>query len=96
MTDTTMAERNHVQTSNGFCDWSHEGHYAHIYNLFVYTQFRGQKKAETILHLAIDQIREAGHQGEIRIVAAAENPDLEKRLASLYARLGLAVCEYYG
>lgn len=89
----------HIKTAFGYCDWSFEKGYVHIYNLYVKTEFRGRGNAKEILRLAIDDIRSASYNGLISVVA---NPNKKddfvdvERLKGFYKGLGLEVYEYYG
>ena len=72
-------------------------YYVHIYNLFVYPEFRRQGKSREILQAAIDAIRETGHRGTIKIVANPKEDNVSKeKLISFYEDMGLEVFTYYG
>ena len=82
----------------GYCEYAFEEDYVHIYNLFVYPEFRRQGKARDILQSAINRIRETGYMDEIQIVANP-NKDCEislEKLIEFYENIGLKVFEYYG
>jgi len=84
-----------VRTPFGHCDWSFEGDYVHIYNLFVQPKFRRAGVASEILQQAINEIRATGYVGKISIVADSKSSFVE-RLAYFYERMGLEVYGYYG
>ena len=84
-----------INNKFGYCEYSFEEDYAHIYNLFVYPEFRKSGNARTILRMAINEIR-AVHKGSIRIVANPKDEFVDKdRLISFYKSMGLDVCDYY-
>jgi ribosomal protein S18 acetylase RimI-like enzyme len=86
-----------ISTPDGYCNWSFEEDYVHIFNLFVLPECRRQGKAREVLKLAISKIRDKGHTGSICIVADPCDDSIDKdRLASFYERIGLDVYEYYG
>ena len=87
----------HVKTQFGACDWSFEKDYVHVYNLFVHRRYRRKGHAKHILKLAIDRIREAGHFGDICIVADPKDESVDRaELAAFYKAMGLVVYDYYG
>lgn len=91
-----MAISGHIVTEHGVCDWSFEKDYVHIYNLFILCKHRRKGHAKHILKLAIDAIREAGHSGDICIVAAPKDKSIDcEKLAAFYARMELVVYDYY-
>ena len=61
----------------GYCYYTLEEGYYHIYNLYVYPNFRKRGKAREILQIVIDKIRENGYSGEIRIVANPNEHSIE-------------------
>lgn len=73
-----------------------EADYVHVYNLFVPMAHRGMGHARHILELAIGDIREAGHAGDICIVADPKNESIDReRLARFYEEMGFVVYDYY-
>ncbi len=86
-----------IQNNFGYCDYEFEKDYVHIYNLFVYSEFRRQGKAKEILHAAIDAIRKTGYRDTIEIVAIPkENSISLEKLVSFYKDMKLEVFTYYG
>jgi ribosomal protein S18 acetylase RimI-like enzyme len=86
-----------MKSKFGYCDYAIETDYVHIYNLYVFPQFRRQGKARKILQNVIDTIRKTGYLGPIQIVAEPkENSISLKKLVLFYKSLGLEVFKYYG
>lgn len=84
----------------GSCNYEHAedcyGEYVHIYNLFIYPEYRRKGNATEMLKLAIEDIKKMGWDGKIKIVATPEKCDISKqKLSRFYKSLGLQVCEYY-
>lgn len=86
-----------IKTEFGSCEYDFEVDYVHIYNLFVYPQYRRQGKAREILQLAIAAIRETGYTDEIKIVAQPKDNSIDvDKLIKFYKEMGLEVYTYYG
>lgn len=100
-----------IRNNFGYCDYGFEQdsyldkkgnkvygeNYVHIYNLFVYPEFRKQGKAKKILQAAIDAIRKTGYRGTIKIVVDPKEDCISlKKLTSFYKNMGLEVFTYYG
>ncbi len=93
-----MTNNYRVKNAFGYCGYGFEKDYVHIYDLFVYPEFRRQGKAREILQCAIDAIRARRYRDAIQIVADPQKKcgiSLEK-LKSFYKNMGLKVFEYYG
>lgn len=84
-----------VKEYYGQCEWSIEDDYTHIFSLYVDSKYRGFGRAADLIHMTIEEIRRAGYNGPISIVADSEVVPFEK-LARFYNRLGLQVFNYYG
>jgi ribosomal protein S18 acetylase RimI-like enzyme len=86
-----------VETDYGFCEYAFEEGYTHIYNLFVFSEYRRNGKARELLKLAIEEIRKSGYDGEIQIVAEPQEKSIDKeKLIEFYKSMGLQVFQYYG
>ena len=86
-----------VKNKFGFCEYSFESDYVHIYNLFTMPKFRNQGKAMATLRTVINTIRKTGYKGSIQIVADPKDDFVDKnRLILFYKRMGLDVFSYYG
>jgi ribosomal protein S18 acetylase RimI-like enzyme len=89
--------RKTIRRKYGHVSYAFESDYVHIYNLYVYPQFRQQGKGEELLTAAIKAIRSTGYRGEIQIVAIpTENSISKTKLRNFYKRHGLGVYTYYG
>jgi len=86
-----------IQNKYGYCEYSFERDFVHIYNLYIYPEYRKQGKAREILQRCIDKIRSLGYNDEIQIVAQPqENSISYECLKQFYESLGLKVFSYYG
>lgn len=86
-----------VQENYGWCKWSFEEDYVHIYDLYILTNCRRQGKAKELLLKTIKIIRDTGWTKPIQIVADPLTQDISKeKLKSFYESLGLLVFDYYG
>ena len=86
-----------IKTEFGYCEYSFESDFVHIYNLFVYPEFRRQGRAKELLRLAIVAVRDTSYKGEIKIVAKPkENCISLVNLIKFYKEMGLGVYTYYG
>ena len=89
-----------IKNEYGKCEYAFEkdalGDYVHIYNLFVFPEYRKQGKAKELLQIAIEAIRKAGHTKEIQIVAQPMDSSINKeKLISFYRSIGLEVFDCY-
>lgn len=86
-----------IKNEFGYCYYSFEEDYVHIYNLYIYSNYRRQGKAREILKLAIEKIRKFGYNGDILIVAKPTEDSISfEDLKRFYESMGLKVFEYYG
>jgi ribosomal protein S18 acetylase RimI-like enzyme len=86
-----------IRTQYGHCQYDFELDYTHIYDLFVYPEYRRQGKAKELIQLAINEIRETGYKDVIKIVAKPkENSISLENLIAFYKKMGLEVYTYYG
>jgi GNAT superfamily N-acetyltransferase len=86
-----------VETEFGYCYYSFEEDYVHIYSLYIYKNYRRHGKARGILKLAIEKIRKYGYNGDIQIVAKPTEDSISfEDLKRFYQNMGLKVFEYYG
>ena len=89
-----------IRNESGYCKYAFEeddiGSYVHIFDLYVYPEFRGKGISKTLLNKAIKEITDTGYSGEIKIVACPREESISlKKLQSFYSSLGLAVYENY-
>jgi len=89
-----------IENNFGYCEYDFErdsiGEYVHIFNLYVYPDFRKRGNAKMLLNEAIKAIRNTGYSGEIQIVAIpTENSISKENLKMFYKSLGLKVFEQY-
>jgi len=92
-----MIRPGHIENEFGYCAYAFEEDYVHVYNLFIFPEFRRQGKARDILRQAIEAIKKTGYEGLIQIVAEPQPDCISKeKLMSFYKSLGLTVFEYYG
>lgn len=67
-----------LTTKAGHVEYDFEGDrlgkYVHIYNLYVYPNYRNKGEAKELIKLAIERIRMEGYEGEIQIVADPKEP----------------------
>jgi len=94
--------KRHIRVSCkfGYCYYSfedeHGPEYVHIYNLFVFHDYRGQRKARVILQKAIDEIRENEYMGDIEIVARSNDNSIDTGiLEKFYESMDLKVFPCY-
>ena len=86
-----------IRNDHGRCEYAFEDDFVHIYNLFVFPNYRGQGRAREILQTAINVIRSTGYTGAIQIVASPEAEDVNvEKLKLFYTGMGLDVYSYYG
>jgi len=86
-----------IERVYGHCEVGFESDYVHIFNLFVYPEYRRQGKAKELLNIAIDEIRKTGWEKEIQIVAIPQSDSISlQKLKLFYESLGLSVYDYYG
>ena len=89
-----------VSNQYGYCKFSFEkdedGEFCHIYNLYVHRKFRRQGHARELLTMAILQISELGHSGDILIVCnPTDTSVIKSELSEFYESMGLKVYECY-
>lgn len=85
-----------IKNNFGYCSYSFEDDYVHVYNLFVYHKFRNQGKAREILQNAIDEIRKTSCM-KIQIVADPKESCVNlEQLILFYKEMGFEVFTYYG
>lgn len=89
-----------IESEFGFCHYSFEsdsiGEYSHIYNLFVFPQYRRKGHAKALIIEAIKNIRAVGYNNEIQIVANPSDKSIDKDdLKKFYSSLGLSVFDEY-
>ncbi len=89
-----------IKNEFGYCSYSFEndkrGNYVHIYNLYVYPNFRKRGKAREILQTVINNIRKIGYNGGIWIVANPKENSIElDKLVEFYKSMGLTVFSAY-
>ena len=80
-----------IHTRNGWCYWTTNSH-PMVYGLYVEPDCRQKGHATAILHIVINEIRRAGHDGEITIEAFPQEREIDRcTLVAFYQRLGLSV-----
>lgn len=85
-----------IKSKFGFCEYNFEEDYVHIYNLFVYPEYRRKGKAKELLQNAILNIRKTGWLEEIQIVVDPKNKEVDReKLFDFYKSLGLTVYGCY-
>ena len=94
MIDKSNSKEFKISSKYGYCKYSFESDYVHIYNLFVYPKFRRLGKARELLQKAICSIRKKGFKDNIKIVAAGSIS--KEILTCFYESIGLEVYSYYG
>jgi ribosomal protein S18 acetylase RimI-like enzyme len=88
---------NKIENEYGYCEYSFEKDYVHIYNLFIKPEYRRKGHARKLLQITISEIRKTGYDGEIDIVAQPDNGTIPiDALIKFYKSLGLDVYNYYG
>lgn len=86
----------YIDNEFGYCAYAIEEDYAHIYDLFVYPEFRRKGKATELLQSAINEIRRLGWEDVIKIVAIPiDNSISKEKLVAFYKSMNLDVYEYY-
>lgn len=86
-----------LATEYGRCEYGITDDYVHVFNLWIYPQYRGMGHARNLIKMAILLIRLDGHRGEIQIVADPGESSIDlDRLSRFYTNSGLAVYDYYG
>ena len=91
-----MLETVIIKNKFGHCEYAFEEDYVHIFNLFIYPEYRQQGKAREILQMTINEIRKR-YNGVIQIVVNSKDESIDKRkLAAFYKNIGLEVFDYYG
>jgi ribosomal protein S18 acetylase RimI-like enzyme len=81
-----------IQNRFGYCFYDVREGSALIYNLYVHPEYRMQGKARRLLTLAINEIREAGYYGDIKIEASPTEDGINlDRLIVLYGTMKLKV-----
>ena len=96
-----IADEGFIRNKYGRCKYGFEkdldGHFVHIYNLFIFPEYRGMGYARAILKEAINIIKATGYKGEIQIVADPSGNCISlDKLKSFYRKMGLKVFDYYG
>lgn len=89
-----------IKSIFGYCYFAFEtdsvGSYVHIYDLYIYPEYRKQGKARELLKTAINGIRQLGYTEEIHIVASPTEDSIDKlKLVSFYRSMGLVVYDCY-
>jgi ribosomal protein S18 acetylase RimI-like enzyme len=85
-----------VETEFGYCYYSFEEDYVHVYDLYVYPKFRRLGHARELLELAIKGIRDTGYNGDIQIVALPRECSISGiKLKNFYKSMGFIVFEAY-
>lgn len=85
-----------IKNKFGYCKYGFEDNYVHIYDLFIYPEFRQQGQARKILKEVIDAIRKL-YNGTIQIVANPKEIFVDKcKLKQFYKSMGFEVFDYYG
>lgn len=80
----------------GYCEYEFESDYVHIFNLYVYPEFRRKGYAKMLIKQAIKEIRDKRYSGEIQIVARpTENSIDTDKLIKFYTEMGLTVFKKY-
>ncbi len=86
-----------IKSKYGYCYYDFGEDYVHIYDLFVYPEYRNKGNARKLLQKAIKYIRKTGWKKEIQIVADPKDLNIDKnRLKTFYKSMGLAVFDFYG
>lgn len=79
-----------IQTRFGYCFYEVREDSALIYNLFIHPEYRGQGKARKLLRLVIDEIRDTGYTGDIKIEANPKEEGIDLgQLIEFYTSMGL-------
>lgn len=91
-------EQHEIKNEFGKCNYSFESDYVHIFNLYIYPEYRRQGKARKMLASAINAIRNTGYNGAIQIVAMPYDDCgiSAEKLSEFYKSMGLDVYSYYG
>ena len=89
-----------IKNKFGYCYYAFEkdsiGDYVHIYDLYVFPDYRRKGKARELLKSVIDAIRKTGYTDKIKIVAEPREDSIKKEdLISFYESLGLEVFTCY-
>lgn len=89
-----------IKNEYGKCNYAFEtdrlGSYVHIYNLFVFPNYRKRGKARQLLQTAIEAIRQTGYNKKIQIVSKPTDNSIDKeKLIDFYKSMELEVFEYY-
>lgn len=86
-----------IKNKYGYCEYTFEKDYVHIYNFYVLPEHRKQGKAKEILRIVIDAIRKTGYEDLIQIVADPVDKNIDVgKLKKFYISMGLDVYDYYG
>jgi len=81
---------NFIQNKFGYCFYSLEEHCPVIYNLYVHPQYRKCGYSRILLQYVINEIKENGYTGKIKIKAEPqENSISSDKLIKYYKSMGL-------
>ena len=91
----TEANEDFIHNRFGYCFYTmvdDETTEPFIYNLYVHEEYRRIKKKKKLLKYIINEIREAGYRGSIKIEAIPKDDSIPlEKLIEFYESLGLEV-----